>query len=80
MQQNILSMLKNMNPKELNEAVAKAKAFAATPEGKEMVKRLQSGKPIEGLPVTTDEQNKIIAELTKNPQTAKQLAAMIGKK
>ncbi len=80
MQQNIVSMLKNMSPKELNEAVAKAKAFAATAEGKEMVKRLQSGKPIEGLPVTTDEQNKIIAELTKNPQIAKQLAAIIGKK
>ena len=80
MQQNILAMLKNMDPRELNQAIAKAKAFAATAEGQEMLKKLQSGKPIEGLPVTTDDQNKIIAELTKNPQMARQLASMIGKK
>ena len=78
--QNIVSMLNSMNPKELNDALAKAKAFAATAEGREMMNRLRSGKPIEGLPVTTEEQNKIIAEVTKNPQIARQLAQIIGKK
>ena len=77
--QNILSMLKSMDPRELNEAIAKARAFAATDEGREMLKNLQSGKPIEGLPVTP-EQNKLIAEITKNPQMARQLASIIGKK
>lgn len=77
--QNILSMLKSMDPRELNEAIEKARAFAATDEGREMLKKLQSGKPIEGLPVTP-EQNKLIAEITKNPQMARQLASIIGKK
>lgn len=78
--QDIVSMLKNINPKELSEALSKARAFVATPEGQEMIKSLKKGQAIDGLPVTTDEQNKLIAELTKNPQAAKQLASILGKK
>ena len=78
--QDVVSMLKNIDPKELGEAVAKAKAFVATPEGQEMLKKLKKGQAIEGLPVTTDEQNKLISELTKNPRIAKQLAAILGKR
>lgn len=78
--QDILSMLKGMNPAELNDAVSKARAFANTPEGKQMIDKLKKGQPIEGLPVTTQEQNQLIAQLTKNPQIAKQLGAMLGKK
>ena len=78
--QDILTMLKSMNPAELNDAVNKAKAFANTPEGKQMLDKLKKGQPIEGLPVTTKEQNQIISQLSKNPQIAKQMAAMLGKK
>lgn len=73
-------MLKKMDPKEINDAVVKAKAFMATSEGQEMMQKLKNGKPIEGLPVTTEEQNRLIAELTKNPQAARQLASILGKK
>ncbi len=78
--QDIVSMLKNMNPAELADAVAKAKAFANTAEGKKMMENLKQGRPIEGLPVTTDEQNQLISQLTKDPRIAKQLASMLGKK
>lgn len=78
--QDIVSMLKNMKPGELNEAISKAKSFMQTEEGKAVVQKLKNGQPIDGLPVTTEQQNKLIAELTKNPQTAKQLAAMLGGK
>ncbi len=77
--QDIASILKSISPQELGEAVAKAKQFASSPEGREMLQKLKKGQPIDGLPVTTQEQNKLISELTKNPQTAKQLAAMLGK-
>ena len=43
--QDILSMLKGMNPAELNDAVNKAKAFAGTPEGKQMIDKLRKGQP-----------------------------------
>lgn len=78
--QDILSMLKGVNPAELNNAISRARAFVKTPEGAQMLEQLKNGKPIEGLPITEAEQNQIIAELTKNPQTAKQLAAILGKK
>ncbi len=77
--QDIFLMLKNMNPKELSEAAAKARAFVNTPEGQEMLKKLKEGRPIEGLPVSADQQTKLIAELSKNPQAAKQLASILGK-
>ena len=78
--QDILSMLRGMNPNELADAVAKAKAFANTQEGKQMLEKLKKGQPIEGLPVTTQEQNQIISQLTKNPQIARQLGSMLSKK
>ncbi len=78
--QDIVSVLKGMNPAELADAVNKAKAFVNTPDGKAMLEKLKKGQPIEGLPVTTDEQNQLIAQFTKNPQAAKQLAAILGKK
>ncbi len=78
--QDIVSMLKNVDPKELNQAVAKAKAFVSTPQGQEMLAKLKNGQAIDGLPVTTQEQNKLISELTKNPAIAKQIAAVLGKK
>ena len=77
--QDILSMLKNMKPAELSDAVNKAKAFVNTPDGKQVLEKLKKGQPVEGLPVTTQEQNQIIAQLTKNPQIAKQLGSMLSK-
>lgn len=78
--QDILSMLKNMKPAELNDAVNKAKTFVNTPEGKQVLEKLKKGQPVEGLPVTTNEQNQILAQLTKNPQIAKQLGSMLSNK
>ena len=78
--QDILSMLKGMNPAELTDAVNKAKAFVSTPEGKQVLEKLKKGQPVEGLPVTTKEQNEVLAQLTKNPQIAKQLGSLLGKK
>lgn len=78
--QDIVSMLKNMKPGELNEAISKAKKFMETEEGKAVVEKLKKGQPVEGLPVTTAQQNELIAQLTKNPQTAKQLGTMLGGK
>ena len=78
--QDILSMLKNMNPAELNDAVNKAKTFVNTPEGKQVLEKLKKGQPVDGLPVTTKEQNQILSHLTKNPLIAKQLGARLGKK
>ncbi len=78
--QDIVSILKNMNPAELTDAVNRARAFVGTKEGRQMLEKLKKGQPIEGLPVTTQEQNQLIAQLTKNPQAAKQLADILGKK
>ncbi len=78
--QDIASVIKNLDPKELDEAINKAKAFAATAQGKEMISKLKNGRPIEGIPVSADEQKRLMAELAKNPDAAKRLTSLFGKK
>ncbi len=76
----ILKMLGQMDKKQISEAVNKAKEFANTPEGKNLVEKLKRGENIEGIPVNRDEQNKIISEISKNPEVAKKIAELLGGK
>lgn len=77
---DIVSALKGMSQAELGEAVNRAKAFMATPEGQRTLEKLKKGQSVEGLPVTAAEQNQIIAQLSKDPLAAKKLGEMLGKK
>lgn len=77
--QDIMSMLRGMSQAELNSAVKKARAFMGTPEGRQTLEKLKKGQAIEGLPVTTDQQNRLISQLSKDPKMAKQLGEMLGK-
>ena len=73
-------MLRSMDKKQLDEAVKKAQEFSKTEQGQKMVEKLRRGETIEGLPVTSEEQNRLIAEVTKKPQLAKKFADILGKK
>ena len=64
---DIIEKLKGMDKKELGEAIREAKAFAQTPEGKELVQKVKNGN--------IDEKNsqyaEIMKEVEKNPDIAK---------
>lgn len=62
---DILEKLKNMDKKELSEAINKAKAFAETPKGKELVAEIKNS----GLKKT--QHAEIMEKLEKNPDIAK---------
>ncbi len=78
--QDIVSMLRGMDPAQLSDAVARAKAYMETPQGRQALEKLRRGQPVEGLPVTTEEQNRLIARLTGDPAAVRRLEEMLNKK
>lgn len=78
--QDIISMIKNMDPKEINDAVEKAKYFMNSEEGKAAVEKLKNGQPISGLPISDEEQSKLLARLSQNPGAVKKIAQMLEEK
>lgn len=77
---DIFEMLGKVNKKELEEAVKKAKEFAKTTEGQQMVEKIKKGQAIEGIPLSGEEQNKLISTLSKNPEVAKKISEILGEK
>ncbi len=73
---NIADILKGMNKSQLEEAVAKAKEFAATEKGKEMISQLQSSGTLgDGI-----DKDKILQEIKQNPDIAKKITDIINGK
>lgn len=64
---DIIEKLKGMDKKELSEAVKQAKAFADTPQGKELMGKIKSGN----MDVKNSQYTEIMKEIDKNPDIAK---------
>ncbi len=64
---DIIEKLRGMDKKELNEAVKQAKAFADTPQGRELVGKLKSGN----MDIKNSQYAEIMKEIDKNPDIAK---------
>lgn len=77
--QDVLSALRSMSPAQLNDAVTKARAFMNTPDGKATLERLKKGQPVQGLSMTNEEQNKLVAQLSQDPKIARQMAEIFKK-
>ena len=60
----IIDKLKSMDKAELDAAMQKAKKFAQTPQGQELVQKLKDGKG-------TPQHEKAMKELGKDPNIAK---------
>ena len=73
---NIADILKGMNKSQLEDAVKKAKEFAATDKGKEMISKLQSSGTLEG----GIDKDKIMKEIKQNPDIAKKISDIINGK
>lgn len=73
---NIADILKGMNKSQLEDAVKKAKEFAATEKGKEMIAKLQSSGKLEG----GIDKDKIMQEINQNPDIAKKISDIINGK
>ncbi len=75
----ILKMLGQMDKNQLSDAINRARDFVNTPEGQNLVGKLKRGEGIEGIPISTDQQNDLISQLSKNPEAAKKIADLLGK-
>ena len=71
---NIADILKGMNKSQLEAAVAKAKEFAATDKGKEVMEELKTTGTVKGI---DGDAGKIIEELKKNPDIAKKISDIL---
>lgn len=71
---NIADILKGMNKSQLEAAVAKAKEFAATEKGKEIMEELKTTGKVKGAPGDAE---KILEELKKNPDIAKKISDIL---
>ena len=77
---DILKMLAKMDKKQLDEAIVKAREFTNTPDGKKIMEKLSRGEAVEGIPVSADQQNKLLSELAKNPEAMKKITEILGQK
>lgn len=68
---DIIDKLKAMDKKELGEAVKKAKEFAATSRGQELIEKIKSDGGMKELGIDGEKQKNIKKELEKNPHIAK---------
>lgn len=71
---NFADVLKGMNKSQLEAAVAKAKEFAQTDKGKEIINELKTTGKVKGV---DGDAEKIIEELKKNPEIAKKLSDIL---
>ena len=76
---NIADILKGMNKSQLEAAVAKAKEFAATEKGKEIMSQLKEKGSIDGTLSSLDKDN-IMKELREHPEIAKKISDIINRK
>ncbi len=71
---NIADILKGMNKSQLEAAVNKAKEFAATEKGKEIMEELKTTGKVKGV---NGDAEKILEELKKNPDIAKKISDIL---
>ena len=71
---NFADILKGMNKSQLEDAVKKAKEFAATDKGKEIINELKTTGKVKGV---DGDAGKIIEELKKNPDIAKKISDLL---
>lgn len=76
----IFEMLGKFSKKDIDEAVKKAQEFAKTKEGQEMIEKIKNGETIDGIPISGEEQNKLISSLSKNPEVMKKIGEILGGK
>lgn len=76
---SIADILKGMNKSQLEDAVNKAKEFAATAKGKEIISQLKEKGSIDGALSSADKDN-IMKELQQNPDIAKKISDIINGK
>ncbi len=76
---NIADILKGMNKSQLEAAVNKAKEFAATEKGREIISQLKEKGTIDGALSSQDKDN-IMKELKNNPEIAKKISDIINGK
>ena len=72
---NIADIFKGMNKAQLDAAVEKAKEFAVTEKGREIVNELKTTGTVKGL---DKDAGKIIEEIKKNPELAKKISDIIN--
>ncbi|MBR1970086.1 MAG: hypothetical protein IKA17_06995 [Clostridia bacterium] len=77
---DIIEMLGKFSKKDIDEAVKKAQEFTKTKEGQEMVEKIKNGEAIDGIPISGEEQNKLISSLSKNPEVMKKIGEILGGK
>ncbi len=76
---NITDILKGMDKARLEEAVRKAKEFAATEKGKEIMSQLREKGSIDGM-LTESDKNNIMKELSQHPDIAKKISDILNGK
>ena len=74
---NIADILKGMNKKQLEDAVAKAKEFAATEKGKEFINELTQTGKVKGA-ISSEDKDKILQELKNNPDVAQKISDILN--
>ena len=72
---DIFEKLKNMDKAQLKNALKQAKAFAATPEGKDFVEKVKSSGSAGGL-----QKENVMEEIGKNPDLAKMISEIFNAK
>lgn len=77
---DIIDKLKSMDKEQLDEAVKKAKEFARTPQGQELVQKIKNGDGMQNLGIDKEKQNNIKKELEKNPHIAKTIFDILNGK
>ena len=77
---DIFEMLGKFSKKDIDEAVKKAQEFTKTKEGQEMMEKIKKGEAIDGIPISGEEQNKLISSLSKNPEVMKKIGEILGEK
>lgn len=77
---DIFEMLGKVSKKDIDEAVKKAQEFTKTKEGKDMMEKIKKGEKIDGIPISGEEQNKLISTLSKNPEVMKKISEILGGK
>ena len=77
---DIFEMLGKVSKKDIDEAVKKAQEFTKTKEGQDMMEKIKKGEKIDGIPISGEEQNKLISTLSKNPEVMKKISEILGGK
>ena len=75
--ENSMLIIGDNNDIRENVVVSRAKAFMSTPEGRRVVENLKNGQPADGLPLTPDQQNSLMAGLSSDPQMVERLNKLL---